>query len=112
MFDGREGEIANRITRVLLDILPEGAESITAHSEALADWASTRLQFEKATGTASHFSFEEHPDDAVDELNRALIDLRRIMLEDGQEEWYGATFTAYRGGRFTLDFSYATEEVR
>lgn len=110
MFDERQGEIAEYIGRILLDIIPDDAVKITAKADVDEDYAGTGVEFESSSGAVGHFSMDTLPRDAVGDISDAFIDLRDVMLADGHDPWYGITFTVDRDGHFDVNFSYAPPE--
>src|SRR5215207_5625886 len=106
MFEGRDEELANTIGNVLLEIMPVGANKITATSEVLEDWAKTGIEFEDASGVKGHFSFDDLPKAAIREVNRALVELRTVMAQGGGAAWNRSVFTANRDATFNVEFSY------
>ena len=106
MPDGRDSEIITRIGQILLSILPDNAVTIIANGEADTDYANAALELRGPAGQVFHFSWDDNPDEAVDEITDLLIDLRQVMLAESGDPWYGFTMAVHRDGHFDVNFSY------
>jgi hypothetical protein len=106
MIGERDAEIANRIGSVLLDIIPDDADKITASSQVAEDWAETKIRFEDSSGNVGHFSLKNAPKKAIGDINEAVMELREAMAEGGGAAWNRSVFTAHRDGQFNVEFSY------
>jgi len=106
MYGGNDVGINNRIGRVLLDIMPAMAVSITAKAEVLDDWAKVRFEFKDDAGTVGKFSFKDHPGRAAGDIGEALVELRGLMARGGDKPWSRVEFTAHRDSRFNVEFAY------
>ena len=111
MIGGRDAEIANRIGNILLDILPVGADKITAKSEVAEDWAETVVRYEDAAGNVGRFSLKTAPKQAIGNINEAVMELREAIAQGGGAAWNRSTFTANRNGEFNVEFSYEENEA-
>jgi hypothetical protein len=109
MYGAKDVELTNRIGQQLLDVMPPEADSITAKARAGNDWARVSFEFRNAAGDVGHFSFEDNPDDAADEIGEALMELHAVMAANGRDDWNRAEFTTNRDGEFNISFSYEDE---
>lgn len=106
MYGGRDVEINNRIGRILLNIIPPGAERITASAVVGDDWAEVSFEFADDAGVVGSFDFDTMPSQAAGQVSDALIDLRQLMAGSDADRWNRVSFTAHRNGAFRADFSY------
>ena len=106
MYGGQDVEINNRIGRILLNILPAGAESITANATVGEDWAEVAFEYADDAGNVGSFDFDNTPSRAAGDISEALIELRKLMAQPDAEPWNRAAFTAHRDGQFRVEFSY------
>ncbi len=106
MYDGQDTEINNRIGNILLEIMPNEAESITATATVAEDWAEVGIKFTDSQGQESTFDFDNVPDIAIADISEELVKLRAVMGKVDAEPWNGATFRVGRDGSFRVEFSY------
>ncbi|WP_238015028.1 DUF600 family protein [Dactylosporangium sp. AC04546] len=110
MPDGREPEIIESICEILLDLLPDDAEAITADVEADKGYSSVELTLRRADGSTVPFGTEAEHDEPVDDINELVIQLHEVMSADGQDPWYGAQIVVDGDGKFDVNFSYEPPE--
>jgi len=106
MYSGHNVEINNRIGRILLDVLPAGADSITANATVGEDWAEVGLEYADDAGNLGSFDFDSTPSRAAGNISEALMELRKLIATPDAEPWNHAAFTAHRDGQFRAEFSY------
>ena len=106
----RETELLNSIGLTLSQILPAGAQSITADGEGDDDWADVGFRFTDASGAPGHFSLEDNPADASDGIAEALMELHALMAKSGQGEWSRFSITVDQDGGLDVTFSYPGDQ--
>ena len=102
----RETELLNAIGLQLREIMPESAIAITADGEGADDWADVSFRFVDANGTVGHFSMQENPAEASDEISEALMELHQLMAKTGKGAWTRAEVTVDKGGELDVSFAY------
>jgi len=106
VYGGRDAAVNDRIGRILLDVLPAGAERITARAIVGADWAEVAFEYADEAGSVGSFDFDNTPSRAAGDISEALMDLRKLMAQPDAEPWNRGAFTAHGDGRFRVEFSY------
>lgn len=106
VYGGQDTEINNRIGNILLEIMPDGTEDITATATVGEDWAEVGIKFTDPQGQESTFDFDDVPDIAIADISEELVKLREVMGKVDAEPWNGATFKVTRDGGFRVEFSY------
>jgi len=77
VYEGRDAAINDRIGRILLDILPAGAEKITAKAIVAEDWAEVAFEYADEAGNVGSFDFANTPSRAAGDISEALMGLRK-----------------------------------
>ncbi|MDR7275364.1 hypothetical protein [Catenuloplanes atrovinosus] len=103
MHGPRHDEIVKSLVDLLVSVLPEGAERITATGETDLGHSTSSLTVSDAGGTVT-------PVASPPEFDLTLIQLWDDTAAADAEPWNTYTLTVQRDGAFTLALSYVSPE--